>query len=85
MDSKNASGISKDLRRNELIDWQNHESLNAATKMAIRQYEQQFTYDNYVREREEKEGKKSMEGVDSQEEKSDLEEEQDVGVKGWDR
>jgi len=35
MDSKNASGISKDLRRNELIEWSNHPQLNAATKIAI--------------------------------------------------
>ena len=35
MDSKNASGISKDLRRNELIEWQTHPQLNAATKLAI--------------------------------------------------
>ena len=38
-----------------------------------------------MREREEKEGKKSIEGVDSQDEKSDLEEEEDAGVRGWDR
>ena len=85
MDNKNASGISKDLRRNELIDWQSHPQLNAATKMAIQMYELQFSYDDYVREREEKEGKKSIEGVDSQEEKSDLEAEEDAAVKGWDR
>ena len=48
-------------------------------------FEQQFTYDDYMREREEKEGKKSIEGVDSQDEKSDLEEEEDAGVRGWDR
>lgn len=48
-------------------------------------YELQFTYEDYVREREEKEGKKSIEGVDSQEEKSDQEEEEFAGVKGWDR
>ncbi len=34
-------------------------------------FERQFTYDDYMREREEKEGKKSIEGVDSQDEKSD--------------
>jgi hypothetical protein len=85
MDSKNASGISKDLRRNELIEWQNHPQLNAVTKMAIQMYEHQFTYDDYMREREEKEGKKSLEGIDSQEEKSDVEEAEDAGVKGWDR
>lgn len=28
-------------------------------------YELQFTYEDYVREREEKEGKKSIEGADS--------------------
>ncbi len=38
-----------------------------------------------MKEREEKEGKKSMEGLDSQDEKSDIEEEEDAGVNGWDR
>jgi hypothetical protein len=33
--------------------------------MAIQMFELQFTYDDYMREREEKEGKKSLEGVDS--------------------
>jgi hypothetical protein len=48
-------------------------------------YEQQFKFDDYMKEREEKEGKKSIEGLDSQEEKSDIEEEEDAGVSGWDR
>jgi len=36
LDSKNAAGLSRDMRRNELIDWQHNEQLNSATKMAIR-------------------------------------------------
>lgn len=85
MDSKNASGLSKDLRRNELIEWQTHPQLNAATKLAIQMFERQFSYDDYMREREEKEGKKSIEGEAGQSEKSDQEEAEDTGVKGWDR
>ena len=48
-------------------------------------YEKQFNFEDYMKEREEKEGKKSMEGLDSQDEKSDIEEEEDAGVNGWDR
>lgn len=62
MDSKNASGLSRELRRNELIDWQHNDQLNAATKLAIQAYEKEFTFEDYLREREEKEGKKNVEG-----------------------
>ena len=48
-------------------------------------YEKQFRFEDYMKEREEKERKKSMEGLDSQDEKSDIEEEEDAGVNGWDR
>lgn len=85
MDSKNASGLSRELRRNELIDWQHNDQLNAATKLAIQAFEKEFTFEDYLREREEKEGKKNVEGQESGEDNDDVEEEEEIGIKGWDR
>lgn len=85
LDNRNASGLSRDLRRNELIDWQSNVGLNHATKMAIRAFEKEFTFEHFLREKEEREGKKSLEGQDSGEDKSDVEEEEELGVVGWDR
>lgn len=85
MDNKNASGLSRDLRRNELIDWEQNDALNHATKMAIRAFETEFTFDHFLKEKLEKEGKKSLEGQDSQEENDEAEEEEELGVEGWDR
>lgn len=85
MDSKNASGLSRELRRNELIDWQHNDQLNAATKLAIQAFEKEFTFEDYLREREEKEGRKNVEGQESGEDNDDVEEEEEIGIKGWDR
>lgn len=84
LDTKNASGVARDLKRNEMIDWQNNDQLNMATKMAIQAFEKEFSFDDFLREKEEKEGKKSIE----QESGSDYDnvgEEEDVKVTGWDR
>lgn len=48
MDTRNASGAAMDLKRNEMIDWQNSDALNTATKMAIRFFEREFTFDQFL-------------------------------------
>ena len=57
--------------------------------MAIRLFEQEFTYDHFIREKEEKEAltKKKSEAEEDQEmlESDNEEEERDLAVQGWDR
>jgi hypothetical protein len=57
--------------------------------MAIRYFEQEFTYDHFIREREEKDAltkKKTEADEDAQMLESDNEEEErDLAVQGWDR
>lgn len=53
--------------------------------MAILAFEKEFTFDDFLKEKEEKEGKKSIEGQDSGEDLDDVEEEEEIGVHGWDR
>lgn len=57
MDKKNAAGVSKDLRKSELIDWRNHETLNNVTKTAIQYFESSYCFSNYMEERNHKESK----------------------------
>ncbi len=85
LDTRNASGLSKQIKRNEEIDWRNIEQLNSATKMAIQAFEREFTFEDFLKEKEEKEEKKSIEGQDSGEDMDDVEEEEELGVEGWDR
>ena len=57
MDKKNASGASKDLKKSEMIDWRNHETLNTVTKQAIQYFENSYHFEDYMEERTEKENK----------------------------
>jgi hypothetical protein len=57
LDRKNASGLSRELRRNEMIDWRANDALNSATKMAIEAFEKEYTFEDFIREKDEKEGK----------------------------
>ena len=59
MDKKNASGASKDLKKSEMIDWRNHETLNLVTKQAIQYFENNYHFNDYMEERTEKENKTS--------------------------
>ena len=73
------------MRKNELIDWEGNDKLNSVTKMAIRSHQNEFTFDDFIREREER-GDKENEAANETEESFDAEaEESDVGVPGWDR
>ena len=84
MDTRNASGAARDLKRNEMIDWQNSDALNTATKMAIRFFEREFTFDQFLKEKEEKEGAK-VQDQESGDELDDQEAEEELGIPGWDR
>ena len=57
--------------------------------MAIRFFEQEFTYDHFIREKEEKEAltqkKKSDHQSDQEMESENEEDARDLGVEGWDR
>ena len=57
VDRKNAAGVSKDLRKSEIIDWRNHGTLNQVTKTALNYFEGNFDYNDYIVERNEKESK----------------------------
>ena len=54
-DRKNAAGAVKELRKSEIVDWRNHETLNKVTKMAIAYFEQGYSLSDYIDERNEKE------------------------------
>ena len=84
MDTRNASGAARDLKRNEMIDWQSSDALNTATKMAIRFFEREFTFEQFLKEKEEKEGVKCQD-QESGDELDDQEAEEDLGIPGWDR
>ena len=101
MDKKNAAGVSKDLKKSEMIDWRNHETLNKVTKTAIQYFEGNFHFGDYMAERTEKEskisGQKGASGQkvgekganqldDGSEMNSDLEEEEEDDVNpDWNR
>ena len=48
--------MNKEMRKNEMIDWQAHPSLNQVTKMTIKTLDSTFPFEDYKREREELEG-----------------------------
>ena len=52
--------------------------------MAIQAFEKEFTFEDFMKEKDEKEGKKE-EGFESGDGQDDIEEEEDIGVVGWDR
>ena len=54
-DRKNAAGAVKELKKSEIVDWRNHETLNNVTKMAISYFEQGYSLSDYIDERNEKE------------------------------
>lgn len=56
-DKKNAAGAAKELKKSEMVDWRNHDTLNKVTKMAIGYYEKSFSYEDYLEERNQKESK----------------------------
>ena len=56
-DKKNAAGAAKDLKKSELVDWRNHDTLNQVTKMAIGYFESSYSFEDYLVERNQKEGK----------------------------
>lgn len=43
--------MSKDLRKNEAIDWKDHATLNNVTKSAIQFFESNFSYENFMEEK----------------------------------
>ena len=53
--------------------------------MAISAFEKEFTFDDFIKEKEEKEGKKKVDGNNSDQSHNEEEEEQVCGVEGWDR
>ena len=56
-DKKNASGAAKELKKSEMVDWRNHETLNKVTKLAIDYFEHSYSYEDYLEERNQKESK----------------------------
>jgi len=40
-----------------MVDWRNHDKLNVVTKMAIGYFEQSYSFEDYLKERTEKEAK----------------------------
>jgi len=40
-----------------MIDWRANDALNSATKMAIEAFEKEYTFEDFIREKDEKEGK----------------------------
>lgn len=56
-DTRNAAGAAKELKKSEMVDWRNHDKLNVVTKMAIGYFEQSYSFEDYLKERTEKEAK----------------------------
>lgn len=56
-DNKTAQQLSKDMKKNEFIDWRNHPTLNEVTKTCIEQYEGEYKFEDYLDERSKKDAK----------------------------
>ena len=43
--------MAKDIKKSEMIEWEDHPTLNQVTKEAIRYFKEHFSYDEYMLEK----------------------------------